>query len=131
MNGWNCLTSVPCNASSGLATTLLAVEPFKFTSSQVRNDSNSGHLSMEIPAKVHNLISPFVIGVENCLETRHEARKPVCKKSFFNPGLVSKSKEIQIRCVLCLFSWTLGLFASDGSIHLKLHQVSGALAIGW
>lgn len=34
-----------------------------------------------------------------------------------------------VRCVCS--AGLLGLFASDGSIHLKQRQVSGAVAIGW
>lgn len=65
------------------------------------------------------------------MHTRHEAFETEGKTFLLHKRLVTREETTQISMMFAVFSLTLRLFASDGSIHLKVRQVLGAVAIGW
>lgn len=123
------LALVSCNASSDLATILLAEVTFDHIMAyalrrfRIFVDASPGHGG--------SLKWPYLARMDYVsVEKKSEARRTLCEESVF-PSKADTETKISntvhsslVPLIVC------GCFASNGSIHLKLRQVSGAVAIG-
>lgn len=122
------LALISCNASSDLATMLLAKVTFDYIMAyaQLRFrtvvDASPGHGG--------SLKWPYLARMDYVSVKKSETRRTPCEESVFTSKAHTKTKISNTVHSSLVPLDVCDCFASNESIHLKLRQVSGAVAIG-
>lgn len=123
------LALVSCNASSDLATMLLAKVTFDYIMAYAQRrfrtvvDASPGHGG--------SLKWPYLARMDYVsVEKKSEVQRTPCEESVFPSKAHTKIKISNTAHSSLVPLYVCDCFASNGSIHLKLRQVSGAVAIG-